>query len=190
MIVPINVQLITTIVLLLFSVFMISIYMKYPKVLRNLKLHQLKAELMTEMDHDESYYLNNYTKENANSQIAYKSSRNNIFTAIKLIDAVLEVYTVFMNILNEMYDIAMDASNDTLTDTKRYILNKKFEPLILEIDRLSIQAEFNGIKLIDGTAGDGRGNIMFHVLPKTYKFSDVMSKSTSSGERLLYKDFL
>ena len=188
MIYSINIFFIISIISVAFLV--LTMYLKLPLPINKIKLQKLKADLLTEMNHDESYYLNKYTQENANSQIAYKSSKNNIYTAVQIIDATLEIYTIFMGILNQMYDIAMDASNDTLTNSKRIIIEKKFKPLIDEIDRLSCQAEFNGIKVVNGTAGDGKGNILFHVLPKKYSFKDVINQYKSSEKKINHDDFV
>ncbi len=58
------------------------------------------------------------------------------------------------NILGRMRELAMQATNGTLGSEDRATLNEEFSALIDEIDRVSGQTEFNGIKLLDGTVTD------------------------------------
>lgn len=55
------------------------------------------------------------------------------------------------NILSRMRELAMQSSNGTLGTDDRATLNTEFTALTDEIDRLSADAEFNGINLLDGS---------------------------------------
>jgi flagellin len=55
------------------------------------------------------------------------------------------------NILGRMRELAIQASNGTLSDTDRETINSEVTALIDEIDRISGSTEFNGIALLDGT---------------------------------------
>lgn len=55
------------------------------------------------------------------------------------------------SILSRMRELAMQSSNGTLSTDDRTTLNTEFSSLSGEIDRLSGEAEFNGISLLDGS---------------------------------------
>ncbi|MFT7676849.1 MAG: flagellin [Planctomycetota bacterium] len=55
------------------------------------------------------------------------------------------------NVLSRMRELAMQSSNGTLSTDDRTTLNTEFTALSDEIDRLSTDAEFNGISLLDGS---------------------------------------
>ena len=55
------------------------------------------------------------------------------------------------NNLGRMRELAVQASNGTLTTGDRATLNNEFQELISEIDRIATQTAFNGVSLLDGT---------------------------------------
>ncbi len=57
------------------------------------------------------------------------------------------------SILLRMKELAEQSLNGTLSNTDRGYLNSEFTALSSEIDRISNSAEFNGVKLLDGTGG-------------------------------------
>jgi flagellin len=56
------------------------------------------------------------------------------------------------NILVRMRELAMSSSTDTNNDTQRGYLNEEFTALGEELTRLTAVTEFNGTKLLDGSA--------------------------------------
>jgi flagellin len=56
------------------------------------------------------------------------------------------------SILLRLRELAEQASTETLGSDERVYLNNEFQELLDEVDRISMTAEFNGIKLLDGTA--------------------------------------
>lgn len=56
------------------------------------------------------------------------------------------------SILLRLRELAEQASTETLGADERVYLNNEFQELLDEVDRISMTAEFNGIKLLDGTA--------------------------------------
>lgn len=54
------------------------------------------------------------------------------------------------NNLNRMRELAVQASNGTLTTADRATLDTEFQALITEIDRVATQTTFNGVALLDG----------------------------------------
>jgi flagellin len=55
------------------------------------------------------------------------------------------------NNLSRMRELAIQAANGTLTTADRTTLDTEFQALITEIDRVSGQATFNGVSLLDGS---------------------------------------
>lgn len=66
------------------------------------------------------------------------------------------------NILNRMRDLGVQASNDTNSDASREAIKAETDELGNELNRIVKGSSFNGIKILDGTAGsagDGKMNI-------------------------------
>jgi flagellin len=55
------------------------------------------------------------------------------------------------NNLTRMRELAIQASNGTVSDDDRAIIDNEFQALILEIDRISQTTNFNGLALLDGS---------------------------------------
>ena len=55
------------------------------------------------------------------------------------------------NNLTRMRELAVQASNGTLTTADRATLDTEFQALVTEIGRVSSQTTFNGVSLLDGT---------------------------------------
>jgi len=66
------------------------------------------------------------------------------------------------SIMSRMRELAVEAANDSLSDTERGFLDTEFQDLETEITRISDVTEFNGINLLDGTAG-AAGTMTFQV---------------------------
>jgi flagellin len=56
------------------------------------------------------------------------------------------------NNLSRMRELAVQASNGTLSTTDRAALDVEFQALSAEIDRVATQSTFNGVVLLDGSA--------------------------------------
>ncbi len=57
------------------------------------------------------------------------------------------------NILVRMRELAMQSATGTVTNKQRGHLDSEFQALIDEITRIGNSTEFNGVKLLDGSAG-------------------------------------
>ena len=60
------------------------------------------------------------------------------------------------NMLQRMRELAVQGSNDTITDTQKGYLNSEFTQLRSEIDRIASQTKWNGQAIL--SAGTGLGN--------------------------------
>ena len=63
-------------------------------------------------------------------------------------------------LLIRMRELSVQSSNGTLTTTQRSSLHNEFQQLRSEIDRIGDSTEFNGMKLLDGSAS---GGVVFQV---------------------------
>lgn len=59
------------------------------------------------------------------------------------------------NILQRQRELAVQSSTATYSNTERTYMNQEFKQLSSEIDRITKATNFNGIKLLDSTAGTG-----------------------------------
>ena len=93
----------------------------------------------------------------------FSQAQENANDAMALISTAEGAYNAAADTLIRMRELAVQASSDSLTDTERAYINTEFTQLISEITRVSDVTEYNGINLLDGTAGDGSGNMVFQV---------------------------
>ena len=93
----------------------------------------------------------------------FQQASENANDAMALISTAEGSYNATSDTLIRMRELAVQASSDSLTDTERAYINTEFTQLITEITRVSDVAEYNGIQLLDGSAGDGSGNMVFQV---------------------------
>jgi len=71
---------------------------------------------------------------------------------ISLIQTAEGALNEMHSILQRMRELAVQAANDTNTDTDRQELQKEIDQLISEIDRIANTTEFNTKKLLEGSA--------------------------------------
>lgn len=64
------------------------------------------------------------------------------------------------NILVRMRELTIQASSDTVGDNERGFLDKEYQQLVTEIDRISESTTFNGSQLLNG---EGSGSLDFQV---------------------------
>jgi len=79
------------------------------------------------------------------------------------------------NILIRMRELAIQASNGTVSSADRDTLNQEFTDLVNEIDRIAQSTTFNGVRLLDGTGS----TITFQVGTGVQAGIDTIQLSTS-----------
>jgi flagellin len=84
---------------------------------------------------------------------ALDQASRNAADGISLVQVTEGSMDEISNILLRMRELAEQAATETLGANERDYLDQEWQELLLEIDRISDTAEFNGIKLLDGTAG-------------------------------------
>jgi flagellin len=91
-----------------------------------------------------------------------KMAQRNANDAVAMLRTAEGAYVTLSDILIRMRELAIQAGNDTLTDTERGFLDTEFQQLVGEIDRIAQVTEYNGVGLLDGTAGTA-GEVVFQV---------------------------
>ncbi|MDP5226351.1 MULTISPECIES: flagellin [Arthrobacter] len=94
------------------------------------------------------------------SQIASRNAQDGI-NVIQTADGALgEVHSI----LQRMRDLAVQAGNDSNNTAARTAIKTEGDSLGQELDRITKSTNFNGINLLDGTAGTGaNGTLSFQV---------------------------
>ena len=85
-----------------------------------------------------------------------KTAQKNAKDGISLVQTAEGALTEVHDMLNRMVELADQSANGTYDDeTDRANLQKEFDALRTEIDRIADSSNFNGIKLLDGSLSDG-----------------------------------
>ena len=97
-------------------------------------------------------------------QGGFKQAMKNANDGVAVLQTAESGYQSISDILIRMRELAVQSANDSISDTERGFLQTEFSDLESEIDRISAVTEYNGIKLLDGTAGgNASGNMVFQV---------------------------
>lgn len=92
--------------------------------------------------------------ENLKAQIrGMGQAKRNANDAISLIQTAEGGLSEVSNIVIRLRELAVQSANDTLGAQERKFSDIEFQNLKEEIDRIARSADFNGIKLLDGTGG-------------------------------------
>jgi flagellin len=103
--------------------------------------------------------------ENMRAQLkGYQQAMRNANDGVAVLQTAESGYQSLSDLLVRMRELAVQAANDSVSDTERGYLHTEFADLIQEMDRISSVVEYNGIQLLDGTAGSaGTGLMVFQV---------------------------
>ncbi len=92
--------------------------------------------------------------ENLRAQIrGNRQAKRNANDAISLIQTAEGGLSEISNIIIRLRELAVQAASDTVGSVERGFTDIEFQQLKEEVDRISQSAEFNGVKLLDGTSG-------------------------------------
>ena len=83
--------------------------------------------------------------------------------AIAVLQTVDGAATEVSNMLQRMRELTVQGGTGTLSSTDLTALNTEFVALRTEIDRIANNTQWNGDKLMDGTAGNSNGTMVFQV---------------------------
>ena len=85
------------------------------------------------------------------------------------------------NMMQRMRELAVQAATDTVTPDQKNYLDKEYQALLSEIDRIGSATQWNGKNLLDGLGGaGGAGAYVFQVGANASQNFSVTLKDTSS----------
>ncbi|MEI8345825.1 MAG: flagellin [Pseudomonadota bacterium] len=90
-----------------------------------------------------------------------RQATRNANDGISLVQTAEGGLTETSNILVRLRELSVQAASDTVGDVERGFLNKEYQQLITETDRISKSTYFNGTSLLSGESG--RGVLEFQV---------------------------
>ena len=92
----------------------------------------------------------------------YQQATRNANDAVAILQTAEGAYNTVSDNLMRMRELAVQAASDGLTDTERDYIQTEFADIQSDINRISSVTEYNGTKLLDGTAG-ASGTMTFQV---------------------------
>jgi flagellin len=113
-------------------------------------IDRLSSGLRVRSAADDSAALSISENMRAQSRSITKATQN-ANDAVALMNVAESGYQSVGDLMVRMRELAVEAANGSLSDTERGMLDEEFQSLVTEIDRVSAVAEYNGIKLMDGT---------------------------------------
>jgi flagellin len=90
----------------------------------------------------------------------FQQAMRNANEGVGILQVAESAYQKSSDILSRMRELAVQAASDGLSDTERGYLDTEFQDLVSELDRISDVTEYNGVQLMDGSAGTG-GTLTF-----------------------------
>ena len=107
-------------------------------------------------------------------------AQDNAKDGISLVQTAEGALQEVHDMLNRMYSLAEQSANGTYDGIDREQLQKEVTELKTEIDRISESANFNGIKLLDGSLADPEVNITSVNLNAVTTVTDVAATKAAS----------
>ena len=102
-----------------------------------------------------------------------ETAQKNAKDGISLVQTAEGALTEVHDMLNRMVELATQSANGTYdNDTDRYQLQKEMDQLKEEINRIADSANFNGIKLLDGSMSTQNGGGIFNIEMNAYQKAD------------------
>lgn len=103
-------------------------------------------------------------------------AKRNAADGISLVQTGEGALNEVSGILLRLRELAVQSANGTVSDTDRATLDEEFQSLVAEVDRIGRSTEFNGIKLLDGSAS----SVTFQVGSGTTVGVDTLSANLSA----------
>jgi flagellin len=111
---------------------------------------------------------------------ALNQAVRNAGDAISLIQTAEGATNEITDMLQRMRELAIQAVNDTNANQDRGYLDLEFQQLKHEIVRIAEMTEWNGFKVLDGTAGERVGEMPVYKATSVSQFGDVFINPTTT----------
>jgi flagellin len=93
------------------------------------------------------------------NNVASRNAEDGI-SLVQVADATMGTAT---DMLQRMRDLAVQASNGTLTDAQRLNLDKEVQQVLTEINKVGTDTEFNGIKILAGSVATAASAVTLQI---------------------------
>ena len=116
-----------------------------------------------------------------------KQSSRNASDGISMIQTAEGALNETTNILQRMRELAVQASNDTNTESDREEIQKEIDALTEEVDRIANNTEFNTQKLLNGNKSGEAGKIEIsaEVAEEKGEFEVDLGGTVNNGDKLI-----
>ena len=111
---------------------------------------------------------------------ALNQAVRNAGDAVSLIQTAEGATNEITDMLQRMRELAIQAVNDTNANQDRGYLDLEFQQLKHEIARIAEMTEWNGFKVLDGTAGERVGEMPVYKTTSVSQFGDVFINPTTT----------
>ncbi len=109
-----------------------------------------------------------------------RQAHRNANDGVSLIQVAEGAMNEVSNILVRLRELSIQSASDTIGDTERGFIDKEFQHLKAEIDRISNGTEFSGMKLLNGSGSDLDIQVGIHNDPIQDRFIfDTANRSTT-----------
>jgi len=115
---------------------------------------------------------------------SYQQANRNTTDGVSLLQVAEGSLGTIQNIGVRLKELAMQSATDTYNDSERSFIDREFRGLVDEIKRVAGNTEFNGTKLLDGSANSYDLQIGIHGDPETSRMSYDLKKVLSSFSNL------
>ncbi len=110
---------------------------------------------------------------------ALNQAVRNAGDAISLIQTAEGATAEITNMMQRMRELAIQAINDTNSSPDRGYLDLEFQQLKQEVQRIAEMTEWNGFKVLDGTAGERVGEVPVYKATSVNLSGDVLINPTT-----------
>ena len=115
--------------------------------------------------------------ENLRAQIrGFRQAKRNAQDGISLVQVTEGGLNEISNMLIRMRELSIQAASDTIGDTERQFVDREFQALKQEMDRIANVTQFNGTPLLNGKAGIFEIQVGVHNNP-------ILDRVVYNGER-------
>jgi flagellin len=115
--------------------------------------------------------------ENLRAQVrGYRQARRNAQDGISLVQVTEGGLNEISNMLIRLRELGIQAASDTIGDTERQFVDREFQSMKQEIDRIANITQFNGTPLLNGKAG------IFEIQVGTHN-NPILDRVVYNGER-------
>ncbi len=106
----------------------------------------------------------------------YRQARRNAQDGISLVQVTEGGLNEISNMLIRLRELSIQAASDTIGDTERQFVDREFQSMKQEIDRIANITQFNGTPLLNGKAG------IFEIQVGTHN-NPILDRVVYNGER-------